>query len=172
MNYSIEKAQLKDAPTLAYIQTESWKVGFKDILSPDALEKSCDLSRVTSMYKKLLEQNIGFGYILKINGKPHCIAYWNSSREKDMSDYAELLCIHSLPNQWRKGFGSKMMEAVLQDMADAGYSKVMLWVFEQNKRARGFYETLGFTINGREKPNIEPKEICYEKFINESSPSY
>lgn len=42
MNYSIEKAQLKDAATLAYIQTESWKVGFKDILSPDALEKSCD----------------------------------------------------------------------------------------------------------------------------------
>ena len=65
-----------------------------------------------------------------------------------------------------------MMEAVLQDMADAGYSKVMLWVSEQNKRARGFYETLGFTINGRENPNIEPKEICYEKFVNESSPSY
>ena len=115
------------------------------------------------MYSRLLVQNIGNGYLLKVKGVPHCIAWWDATRENDMPGYAELICIHSLQNQWRKGFGSKMMDVVLHDIANAGYSKVMLWVFEENTRARRFYEKHGFETKGKVKPNIEPKEICYEK---------
>ena len=48
-------------------------------------------------------------------------------------------------------------------IAAAGYSKVMLWVFEDNVRARRFYEAKGFITKGKIKPDLEPKEICYEK---------
>lgn len=78
MEYTIESVKLGDEEVLAYIQTESWKAGFKDILN-------------------------------------------------------------------------------------AGYSKVMLWVFEDNTRARLFYEKHGFKTKGKVKANTEPKEICYEK---------
>lgn len=53
--------------------------------------------------------------------------------------------------------------AVPGDIRQAGYKKVMLWVFADNARARGFYEAQGFAANGIVKPNLEPKEICYEK---------
>ena len=56
-----------------------------------------------------------------------------------------------------------MMNTILKDMSTAGFSKVMLWVFEDNTRARRFYEAHGFTTSGKTKPNIEPTEICYEK---------
>lgn len=163
MEYTIERVKLGDEKTLAYIQTESWKAAFKDILSPDVLKKCTNLDKATMMYKRLLEQNIGNGYLLKVEGKPHCIAWWDSTRETDMPGYAELICIHSLPNQWRRGYGSKMMDTVLHDISGAGYTKVMLWVFEENARARQFYERHGFTTKGKRKPNIEPIEICYEK---------
>ena len=165
MKYSIERVKLGDEATLAFIQTESWKAGFKDILNPDTLLRCTQVDKVTTMYRRLLEQNIGNGYLLKVEGKPHCIAWWDATREKDMSGYAELICIHSLQNHWRKGYGSKMMDAVLHDIAAAGYSKVMLWVFEDNSRARLFYEKHGFETKGRVKPNTEPKEICYEKVL-------
>lgn len=163
MEYSIERVKLGDEVTLAHIQTESWKAAFKDILSPEILTKYANADKATMMYRRLLEQNIGNGYLLKVEEKPHCIAWWDTTREKDMPGYAELICIHSLPNQWRKGYGSKMMDTVLHDIAIAGYRKVMLWVFEENERARKFYEKKGFILTGKVKSDIEATEICYEK---------
>lgn len=165
MEYSIERVKMGDEENLAYIQTESWKNAFKNILSPEVLVKCTDISKATMMYRRLLEQNIGNGYMLKVDGKPHCIAWWDAAREKNMSEYAELICIHSLPNQWRKGYGSKMMEVVLNDISVTGYSKVMLWVFKDNMRARCFYEAHGFITKGTIKPDSEPIEICYEKYL-------
>ena len=165
MDYMIEHVKLGDAATLAFIQTESWKAGFKDILSESILARYTQIDKTTAMYQHLLEHKIGNGYLLKVQGNPHCIAWWSAARDEDMPNYAELICIHSLPNQWRKGYGKKMMNTVLHDIKDAGHSRVMLWVFEDNIRARRFYETLGFTITGKTKKALEVTEICYEKFL-------
>ena len=165
MEYTIEPVKPGDESALAYIQTESWKAGFKDILSADILERFTQIDKATAMYRRLLEQNVGNGYLLKVEGKPHCIAWWDTTREKDMPGYAELICIHSLQDKWRKGYGSKMMNAVLQDISAAGFSKVMLWVFENNTRARRFYEAHGFTTSGKTKLNFAATELCYEKSL-------
>ena len=165
MDHSIERVKLGDEATLALIQTESWKAGFKDILNPETLQRYTQLDKATAMYRHLLENNIGNGYLMKVEGIPHCIAWWSASRENDMPDYAELICIHSLPDRWRKGYGKKMMNAVMRDIKDAGYSKVILWVFEENIRARRFYETLGFIMTGKTKKDLEATEICYEKLL-------
>lgn len=165
MEYTIERAKLGDEAILAYIQTESWKAGFKDILPADILCRCTQMDRVTAMYRRDLVRNTGNGYLLKVGGDPHCIAWWDATREKDMPGYAELICIHSLQNRWRNGYGSKMMDAVLRDIGAAGYAKVMLWVFEANTRARRFYEAQGFTTSGKRKPNLTPAEICYEKSL-------
>ena len=109
MEYTIERVKLGDETALAYIQTESWKAGFKNILSTDVLQRCTQIDKVTAMYRRLLEQNIGNGYLLKVEGNPHCIAWWDATREKNMPGYAELICIHSLQDKWRKGYGSKMM---------------------------------------------------------------
>lgn len=163
MGYVIRKVQADDEVYLAYIQTESWKTAFKNILSEEILQKATERNCATAMYKRLLDEHIGNGYILEVNGNPHCIAWWDKARDDDMPDYAELICIHSLQNNWRKGYGTKMMEKVLDDIKDAGYTKVMLWVFTDNDRARKFYEACGFVTYGKTKPYFETQEICYER---------
>ena len=165
MEYTIERVKPGDEAALAYIQTESWKAGFKDIIKPDDMQRCTQIDKATAMYRRLLEQNVGNGYLLKVDGEPHCMAWWDATREKDMPGYAELICLHSLQKHWRKGYGSKMMETVLRDVADAGYSKLMLWVFEDNIRARSFYEAQDFTSTGKTKLNLEQTEMCYEKLL-------
>lgn len=59
MEYTIERAKFGDEAVLAYIQTESWKAGFKDILSADVLEQCTQIDKATAMYRRLLEQNVG-----------------------------------------------------------------------------------------------------------------
>lgn len=74
MDYRIERVKLGDEAILAFIQTESWKEGFKDILSADTLQRYTQMDKATEMYRHLLEHNIGNGYLLKIEANPHCIA--------------------------------------------------------------------------------------------------
>ena len=163
MDYFIRKVQQGDELNLAYIQIESWKAAFQDILSAEILQQATDLTHATAMYKQLLDENIGNGYILEVDSQPHCIAWWDKARDNDMSDYAELICIHSLQDNWRKGCGTQMMNRIMDDMKAASYDKVMLWVFTNNVRARKFYESCGFVTYGKVKPCFETEEICYER---------
>ena len=83
---NIRKVKDGDASVLAYIQTESWKSAFINILSKEDLEKYTNIDRATDMYEKLLNKNIGNGFILSIDDIPHCIAYWDKAREEQMDD--------------------------------------------------------------------------------------
>lgn len=41
------------------------------------------ITRATAMYKRLLDSRKGNGYILEVDGKPHCIAYWDAARDPE-----------------------------------------------------------------------------------------
>ena len=78
-----------------------------------------------------------------------------------MDGYAELICIHSLEDNWGRGYGSMMMEHILKDISAAGFDKVMLWVFEENTRARRFYEKHGFIKKDKTKMFGNSVEVMY-----------
>lgn len=128
---NIQKVKIDDANTLALIQTESWKSAFKEILSKKDLEKYTDINSAINLYNKLLKENIANGFILTINEIPHCMAYWDKSRDEEMKGYAEIICIHSLCNNWRKGYGTEMINYILKDIKNSGFNKVMLWVLKK-----------------------------------------
>lgn len=165
-DFCIRKVGKGDEDTLAYIQTESWKAAFKNIVPEELLIKCTDINKATKMYRKLLDDNKGNGYILEVERKPHCIAYWDKAGENDLSGYAELICIHSLPNKWHQGYGSKMMDKVLEDIKNARYSKVMLWVFTENRRAIAFYKSKGFQASSRIRSAFGSTEIMYVKAMD------
>ena len=163
INIMIREVKQGDEKALAYIQTESWKAAFAEIVPADLLRKCTELTRAENMYAKLLNENKGNGYILEIDEQAHCIAYWDVSREKDMPSYAEIICIHSLQDRWHQGYGSQMMEHVLGKIKNTGFEKVMLWVFEENTRAINFYKKHGFSANGKRQEALGSFEVMYEK---------
>lgn len=116
----IRKVRAGDERALAYVQTESWKAAFKEIVPADLLSKCTQLERATAMYKRLLAEQKGNGYMLELDGKPHCIAWWDAARDADMAGFAELICIHSLKAGWHQGYGSLMMQQILADVKSTG----------------------------------------------------
>ena len=160
-NINIREVKSGDENILAYIQTESWKNAFNTILSKEDLEKYTNIDKAIEMYTKLLSEDIGNGYILSIKDVPHCIAYWDKVRDEDMKGYSELICIHSLCENWGKGYGSMMMEYILREIKTAGFNKVMLWVFEENNSARKFYEKHGFILTEKSKKFCDTIEVMY-----------
>ncbi|MBQ7077843.1 MAG: GNAT family N-acetyltransferase [Lachnospiraceae bacterium] len=163
MSVMIRKVMQGDEERLAHIQTESWKAAFSDILDEETLAKCADIEKTTSMYKWLLDEHIANGYILFVDDKPHCISYWDEARDEEFKGKAEIVCIHSLPDNWHKGYGSKMMDEVLKDIKAAGYKEAYLWVFKDNARAKSFYEAKGFKLSNHERPAFGAMEEMYIK---------
>ena len=163
MNISIRKAKLGDEKILAYIQAESWKSAFANIISAEDMEKCTAIVKTEAMYENVLKSSYAEISILEIDSKPHCIAAWSKARNPQFSDCAELICIHSLSENWGKGYGSMMMNHIIDEIKNSGYNSVLLWVFEKNTRARRFYEKHGFELTDNTQISYDAVEVMYRK---------
>ncbi len=163
MKITIRKAELGDEKILAYIQTESWKSAFADIISDENMERCTDIAKVEAMYESVLKSGYAEMSILELDRKPHCIAVWSKARNPQFSDCAELICIHSLSDNRGKGYGSMMMNHILKEIQGSEYDSVILWVFEKNTRARTFYEKHGFELTNSTQISYDAVEIMYRK---------
>ena len=163
MNNLMRKAKLGDEKTLAYIQTESWKAAFTEIISAENMEKCTDIVKAEAMYENVLKSGYAEMSILEIDGKPHCIAAWSKARNPQFSDCAEIICIHSLSENRGKGYGSIMMNHIIDEIKNSGYNNVLLWVFEKNTRARRFYEKHGFELTDNTQISYDAVEVMYRK---------
>ena len=163
MQIAIRNAQPGDERVLALIQTESWKSAFRGIIPDEMLAGSTDISRVHAMYERMLRDKRGFGYLLFEDEKPGMAAWWDTARDEDLTGWAELIMIHSLPAFRRKGHGEAVLKRVFADARSAGFRHIALWVFTQNTAARAFYEAMGFTPDGCTKQGFGAEELRYAR---------
>ena len=63
-NIQIRKVQIGDEKILAYIQTESWKKAFADIISKEDMKKYADINKAEEMYGYLLKNGVGNLFIV------------------------------------------------------------------------------------------------------------
>lgn len=52
---------------------------------------------------------------------------------------------------WRRGAGSALLAAELDDLRARGYSEATVWSFAGNERANAFYESHGLARDGAER---------------------
>ena len=73
----------------------------------------------------------------------------------------EIEAIHSLPESWGTGLGAAMLDFALRGRS-AG-----LWAFEENRRARRFYEKHGFAFTGERRISEfdGAVEVRYERML-------
>lgn len=161
----IRTAVPEDVQAVSRIQIESWWSAFADILTKQTLEEHLKEDAIEQMYRHVLADERFHGLLLTLDGQPHAMAFWSAARGEQTPELAELICIHSQKGNWGKGYGSQLMERALAEMKAAGYREVLLWVFEQNLRARRFYEKFGFVLSGQQQNNLGANEIQYRKAL-------
>lgn len=75
------------------------------------------------------------------------------SRWEQYHGYGEIVSIYFLPEYIGKGHGQALLNRCVEELNGKGYKNILLWVLEDNQRARRFYEKNGFT--------------CSEVFLND-----
>jgi GNAT superfamily N-acetyltransferase len=88
------------------------------------------------------------------------------SRDPDTSETtAELYAMYVLASEWGRGAGPALMDASLEALRALGFREAILWVLDDNPRARRFYERAGWSLDGATKLDrhfgVEVPEVRY-----------
>jgi GNAT superfamily N-acetyltransferase len=156
----IRRATRDDAPALAQTHVESWQAAYSGILTPDVME-SRNLEFRLDEWSEQFERNDQDerAYVADFDGEVGGFAFTQPCHDDDVKpeDVAELTALYLRPAFFGRGAGTALVGAALQDLRDAGFSEVILWVLEENVAARRFYERTGWAWDGTRAP-------CYRVF--------
>ena len=132
-----------DLYEISSIYEQSWKYAYRGII-PQAYLDSIPEGRWADGIKRAGMRSL----VLTVNGRFIGTAGICKSRWAEFSDYGEIVSIYLLPDAIGKGYGRQLLKRCVSELDQLGLRSVLLWVLEDNTRARHFYEQNGFIFSG------------------------
>ena len=131
---NIRRARLEDVFVLAKVHVDAWHAAYHGVVPDSFLEQITASKREASSRKFLLNDS-------------------GACRDADADDNltGEIWGIYIAPQHWRKGIGRRLAVKAQEVLEFGAYEEATLWVLEQNKPARQFYEALGYRPDGASK---------------------
>lgn len=141
----IRQAILSDMKQLAKIQTNSWRDSFFNILTPETLRKYTNPDSCEKLLESVFNSQKGNFYIALFNSIPCGEVFWCLGSE--LKNSAEIVAFHISKSFWNNGIGTALLQHVINEIQPTKVDCIYLWVFQENIRARKFYEKLGFSTD-------------------------
>ena len=143
-----------DAEATARVHVGSWAAAYT--LHGPSLEERLDLHR-----------RFPPSLVAEVDGR--IVGFVGVGQSRDSDAEGELYTIYVDPGHWGSGVGRELIRAGEERMRGLGYRHVVLWVLDENARARRFYEVAGWTADG-ERRTIEfagqsISEVRYAKHL-------
>jgi GNAT superfamily N-acetyltransferase len=114
-------------------------------------------SKIKQWIESLTKKGLGTNLIIKENGSVVGFSVFGPARDKDLANKncGELVALNILPEYWSKGFGSELIQYVIEVSKKRKWDTLYLWVIKQNTRAKSVYEGFGFVEDGSEKEDTK-----------------
>lgn len=132
-----------DRLAVSRIYEESWKSAYKGIV-PQAYLDGIPAGRWASGLDRAGWDTL----ILMEHGGLIGAAGVCPSRWRSYPEFGEIVSLYLLPEYMGRGYGKPLLEAAVRALAARGFRDILLWVLEDNRRARAFYEKNGFCPGG------------------------
>jgi GNAT superfamily N-acetyltransferase len=141
-------ARKEDAAAIAEVHVRTWQAAYEHVFGAERLA-SLDVEARTRRWETWLAEDATAFVAEDDDGRVVAFSWVGPSRDDDAE--GELFAIYALPDAWGSGAGPALMRAALDAMREAGYRNAILWVVEDNPRARRFYEREGWRLDGRKE---------------------
>ena len=149
----VRRGGVEDAERLAWVHVRVWQQAYAGLLPARYLDDMMrTLPRRTERWRHLLAENPP--WVACLDGRePIGFAGSLPSRDEDArpGETGELGTIYVLQEHWSTGVGRRLMRAAMTSLREEGYREATLWVLEGNQRARRFYESGGWQLDGARK---------------------
>ena len=140
----VRAATPEDAETIAAVRVRSWQVAYAHVFPEEALAQ-LDASSVAAFWLERLAA--GDRALVTDDGS----GFASVGPSRDAPDEGEVYAIYVDPEHWGTGRGRALMDAALDALREAGFEEAILWVLDDNPRARRFYEAGGWQTDGAMK---------------------
>jgi len=167
MSITISKVRLEDAYEYTACGIACWQSAYKGIV-PDSYLKNMQKEieqRAERIKKNLIEMTDGTYYCAKFENKIIGQISLGKCCDDDKSEAGEVFGIYLLADFWDKGYGRQMMVYAINTLKNMDYQEIVVWVFEENHRARRFYERHGFLVDGANKIIERGKPLIIIRYV-------
>lgn len=146
----IRDATPEEADRIAAVARASWHAAYDDVLGAETVDSVVDeWYEPASLERQIREASSGeAAFFVGVDGE-EVVGFANGGPAREYETDPEppdaffsRLYVH--PDTWGEGVGTELTGRLARHLRDAGFERVWLEVFEQNERAYGFYQALGF----------------------------
>lgn len=149
---STRAAGLADTSALAAIHVAAYEEAYRGLLPDEVIDERTEEVRLASWERRLASPAPReFVLVAEVDGRVAGFVSGRPASPEEDDDPARVACWESMymaPEHLGSGVGQVLHDATLQAAAERGFSEVILFVFEANDRARGFFDKRGWTPDG------------------------
>ena len=156
MDVRIREAVPEDAGPMAKVHIDTWRTAYAGIVPSEHLA-GLSYERREAVWVQILtrDQPAQCNCVAEtVGGEIVGFAGGGPEREGDSTYKGELYAIYLLQEHQRRGIGRRLACAVAHGLLSSGFDSMLLWMLEDNRPARRFYESLGGEQVGRKTIEI------------------
>jgi GNAT superfamily N-acetyltransferase len=144
----IRQARPDDASVVAGVYVRSWQMAFAGLVPQHYLD-AMEPSREESEWKThIAEARWPSSGVLVAETGAGIVGFTSFGPSQETPTIVEISTLYVIPEVWGTGIGKQLMLATLTALGQGDYTQAILWVLEDNERARRFYETTGWGADG------------------------
>jgi GNAT superfamily N-acetyltransferase len=155
---AIRPGRPEDAEAVAGVHVETWRAAYVNVFPQEQL-RNLSIERRAEQWRSTPP------LVAEVDGK--IVGFVSVGPSRDADGDGELYAIYVRPEHWGTGVGRALIAAGEERLRELGHHEAVLWVLEDNPRARRFYEAAGWTADGTTRPieifGGEVPEVRYRK---------
>jgi GNAT superfamily N-acetyltransferase len=160
----VRRARPGDAAAIAEVHARTWQAAYEHVFG---FERLAAREPDVALWMRIFANERVEVNVAEEGGR--IVAFVSVGPSRDDDAEGELYAIYALPEAWGTDAGAALMQAGLDAMRRAGYRDAVLYVLDDNPRARRFYEREGWALDGRTKReellDVEVTEVRYRRVL-------
>lgn len=148
----LRTAEPKDAAAIGKIRVAAWRAAYQQFMPEDFLAGLNPEENLAELKERLSVQSWDFDLsVAEEQGEVVAFSIVGEPRYKTAAGTMELWALNVLPEYWRVGIGSSLVERAVRHSSIGGFKAIELWCIKGNAPAEQAYEKLGFIQSGQSR---------------------
>lgn len=149
MSVTIRAARIGDSKGMGIVHVRAWQAAYRGVMTDNYLD-GLSVEERAAMWERAISAPAGPHVLVAAVGD-EVIGFASFGTERNRlneTGAGQLYAINLDPAHWGNGIGRLLLRETTNSLRSMGFHEAVLWVVPTNLRARGLYDSEGWTDDG------------------------